>query len=380
VNRKDAENNNVFQGGFLGLDNIGVFDRSRPLPAGGHLEQADGTAWMAMYCTNMLAIALELARTRPAYEDVATKFFEHFVYIANALSAMGGHGLSLWNEEDGFYYDVLHKDDGSYIPLKVRSFVGLIPLFAVETLEKDVLDKLPRFKRRMEWFLNYRPDLIHNVASLTEMGAHGHYQLAVIGRDKLERILERVFDTDEFLSDYGARALSRYHAGHPYEFDMDGEAHTVHYEPAESSSALFGGNSNWRGPIWFPLNYLLVESLRKFDHHYGETLKIEVPRGSGRRLRLGEAADELARRLVSIFLRDERGAEDGGRRPVFGDEPVFQTDPYWRDHLLFYEYFHGDTGAGIGASHQTGWTALVANLMRSLTPPPTTPLKGRGEN
>ncbi len=363
VNRKDAEGNNVFQGGFLGLDNIGVFDRSRPLPTRGHLEQADGTAWMAMYCVNMLAIALELARTRPAYEDVATKFFEHFIYIANALSTMGDRGSSLWNEEDGFYYDVLHKDDGSYIPLKVRSFVGLIPLFAVETLEPDVLEMLPRFKQRLHWFIEDRPQLIQKVASFSEMGAHGHFQLAVVDRAKIERILARVFDPAEFLSDYGVRALSKFHEAQPYEFYVDGQAHAVRFEPGESSSGLFGGNSNWRGPIWFPVNYLLIESLRKIDHHYGNTLKVEVPRGSGKWLSVGQAADELARRLVNIFLGDTK---NGGRRPVFGREQIFQTDPYWRDHVLFYEYFHGDHGAGVGASHQTGWTALVANLIQQL--------------
>ncbi len=363
VNRKDAEGNNVFQGGFLGLDNIGVFDRSSPLPTGGHIEQADGTAWMAMYCQNMLAIALEIARSRPAYEDVATKFLEHFVYIANAFSAMGAHGLNLWNEQDGFFYDVLHTPDEKYIPLKVRSFVGLIPLFAVETLEPKLLDRLPAFKRRLEWFIENRPHLIENVPSLTEMDEHGHYHLAIVGRQKLERILKRVFDPDEFLSDYGLRALSRHHVKHPYKFHIGDQAHTVSYEPAESSSDLFGGNSNWRGPIWFPVNYLVIESLRRYHHHYGETLKVEVPRGSSNWITLGEAADELCRRLVRIFLRDE---SNGGRRPVFGAEGIFQNDPLWRDNLLFYEYFHGDNGAGIGASHQTGWTALVAKLIQEV--------------
>ncbi len=361
VNRKDAEGNNVFQGGFLGLDNIGVFDRSRPLPTGGHLEQADGTAWMGMYCVNMLAIALELARTNPGYEDIATKFFEHFIYIANALSAMGGHGLSLWDDEDGFFYDVLHTEEDHFIPLKIRSFVGLIPLFAVEILDRELLDSLPHFKRRMEWFFRYRPSLIENVASLTEMGAGGQFHLAIVGREKLKRILERVFSSDEFLSDYGLRALSRFHAEHPFEFQVGEMVHSVHYEPAESSSALFGGNSNWRGPIWFPVNYLLVESLRKYAKHYGESFKVEVPLGSRRMLTLGQAADELARRLAGIFKRDPA---NGGRRPVFGGESIFQVDPYWRDNLLFYEYFHGDSGAGVGASHQTGWTALVTNLIQ----------------
>jgi len=363
VNREDEEGKNVFQGGFLGLDNIGVFDRSKGVPSGGHLEQADGTAWMAMYCLNMLAISLELARTHPAYEDVATKFFEHFIYIADAFNQIGPQGLSLWDEEDGFFYDALHTPDGGYISLKVRSFVGLIPLFAVQTLEPRQLEALPRFKRRMEWFLKYRPSLVENIASLTEMGAHGHTHLAVVGREKLGRILQRVFDPAEFLSDYGLRALSRYHLDHPYSFDMDGETHTVCYEPAESSSPLYGGNSNWRGPVWFPVNYLLVEALRKFHHQYGDSLKVELPRGSGTWVNLEEAAGELSRRLMRIFLRDPK---NGGRRPVFGDQTIFQQNPHWRDHLLFYEYFHGDNGAGIGASHQTGWTALVAKLIQEI--------------
>ncbi len=259
VNRKDKDGRNIFQGGFLGLDNIGDFDRNKPLPGGGYLDQADGTAWMAMYCLNMLAMALEIARYRISYEDVATKFFEHFIYITNAFYNLGHQGMSLWNEEDGFFYDGIHTPDGQYLPVKVRSLVGLTPLFAVETLEPEVLEQLPKFKQRLEWFLQYRPWLVKNVASLTEMGAHGHYQLAVLGREKLERVLQRVFDPEEFLSDYGLRSLSRYYARHPYEFYIDGQVHRVKYEPAESSSALFGGNSNWRGPVWFPVNYLLIE-------------------------------------------------------------------------------------------------------------------------
>jgi hypothetical protein len=301
VNRKDAEGNNVFQGGFLGLDNIGVFDRSRPLPTGGHLEQADGTAWMALYCLNMLTIALELARTRPAYEAVATKFLEHYIYIANTFGAMGSHGLSLWDEADGFFYDVLHTPDERFIPLKVRSFVGLIPLFAVSSLEPDLLEELPRFKRRMEWFLKYRPHLTKSIASLMETGAHGHYQFAILGRERLTRILRYVFDAEEFLSDYGLRAVSKVHAEHPYEFRVNGEVYTVRYEPAESSGGLFGGNSNWRGPIWFPVNYLVIQALRAYHHHYGDTFQLEVPFGSGQRMTLDQAADELGRRLVRIF-------------------------------------------------------------------------------
>ena len=361
VNRKDHDGHNVFQGGFLGLDNIGVFDRSAPLPTGGHIEQADGTAWMAMYSLNMLCIALELARAKPAYEDVATKFFEHFVYIANAFYNMGGDNVSLWDEQDGFFYDVLHAPDGEFVPLRIRSFVGLIPLLATQALEPEQLENLPRFRRRMEWFLEYRPHLVANVAPLNEKGAHGHYQLAVVGRDRLARILERVFDPAEFLSDYGLRSLSRHHAAEPYTCVAGGQAYTVNYEPTESTTGLFGGNSNWRGPIWFPINYLLIEALHKYYHHYGDSFKVEVPRGSGHWLTLDEAADELSRRLVRIFLPDQAR---GGGRPVFGGERIFQADPHWRDHLLFYEYFHGDNGAGMGASHQTGWTALVANLIQ----------------
>jgi hypothetical protein len=359
VNRKDLDGNNVFQGGFLGLDNIGVFDRSRPLPIGGHLEQADGTAWMAMYCLNMLAISLELALSNPAYEDVATKFFEHFVYIANAFYNMGSQGVALWDEKSGFFYDVLHSPDRTNVPLRVRSFVGLIPLLGVQSLEHEDLDHLPRFRRRLDWFLTYRPHLVANIASLKEVDRHGHYELAIVDREKLVRILERVFDPEEFLSDYGIRSLSRYHAEHPFTCSAAGQTYTVRYEPAESTTGLFGGNSNWRGPIWFPINYLLIEALRKYHHHYDDSLTVEVPRGSGKWLTLDEAAHCLARRLISLFLRG-----DDARLPAFGDEDLFQDSPNWRDHLLFYEYFHGDTGAGLGASHQTGWTALVANLIQ----------------
>ena len=359
VNQEDTDGHNVFQGGFLGLDNIGLFDRSAPLPTGGHIEQADGTAWMALYSLNMLAISLELARTRPAYEDVATKFFEHFVYIANAFYHMGDADASLWDEADGFFYNVLHLPDGRFVPVKVRSFVGLLPLLAVETLEPEMLERLPRFRRRLEWFFKYRPGLLANIASLSERGAHDHYQLSILSRDKLSRVLQRMFDPNEFLSDYGLRALSRYHAAHPYEVVIHGQTFRVSYQPAESDSGLFGGNSNWRGPIWFPLNYLMIEALRKHGHHYGDALQVELPTGSGQQVTLDAAADELCRRMGRIFLRDEQG-----RRPVFGQEPLFQDDPHWRDHVLFYEYFHGDSGAGVGASHQTGWTALVAKLLQ----------------
>ncbi|MDX1545727.1 MAG: hypothetical protein R3247_01995 [Rhodothermales bacterium] len=359
VNRKDAEGRNVFQGGFLGLDNIGVFDRSKPLPTGGRLDQADGTAWMAMYCLNMLAIALELAETRPAYEDVATKFFEHFVYIAHALHG-AGDGRGLWNEEDGFYYDVLHAPGGPAIPLRIRSLVGLIPLFAVETLEPEVLEKLPRFRRRMEWFLEYRPHLLDDLALEDTPGASGRCLLALVSRPRLERILTRMLDPAQFLSRYGLRALSKEHEANPYTFHANGQAHTVAYEPAESTTGLFGGNSNWRGPIWFPVNYLMIESLQKFHHYYGDALTAELPHGSGQHRTLGAVATDLSHRLARLFLRDDAT----GRRPVFGGEALFQQDPHWRDHVLFYEYFHGDDGAGLGASHQTGWTALVAKLLQ----------------
>jgi len=361
VNRKDEDDNNVFQGGFLGLDNIGVFDRSAPLPTGGHIDQADGTAWMGMYCLNMLSIALELARADPAYEDVATKFFEHFIYIANAINHLGGHDLSLWNPENGFFYDMLHCPSGSFVPLKIRSFVGLIPLFAVTTLEPDLLDTLPKFRRRMEWFIQYRPHLVENIASLTEPGQGDRRLLSVVNRAQLERALQYMLDPHEFLSDWGLRALSKYHEQHPYTFEVDGQAYTVRYEPAESRTDLFGGNSNWRGPIWFPVNYLMVESLQKYHRYYGDGLKVELPRGSSHWATLDEAATEISRRLSRIFLRD---GTNGGRRPVFGDQATFQNDPHWRDYIPFYEYFHGDTGAGLGASHQTGWTALVATLLQ----------------
>jgi hypothetical protein len=359
VNRKDAEGNNVFQGGFLGLDNIGVFDRSAALPTGGHLEQSDGTSWMAMYCLNMLAIAMELAGENPAYEDVASKFWEHFLYIANAISHRGADGVDLWNEEDGFFYDVLHLPSGDHLPLKVRSMVGLIPLFAVETLEPELLERLPGFRRRLEWFIDNRPDLTKHVACMRSTGSAERRLLAVVDRDRLTRILQVMLDESEFLSPHGIRAISRHHLEHPYVLPVNGHEHRVAYEPGESTTGLFGGNSNWRGPVWFPVNFLLVEALQKFHHYFGDDLLVECPRGSGRRMNLWEVADELSRRLTSIFL-----AKADGTRPVFGEQALFQRDPQWRDHVPFHEYFHGDTGAGIGASHQTGWTALVAKLLQ----------------
>ncbi len=353
VNRKDAEGMNVFEGGFLGLDNIGVFDRSQPLPTGGKLAQSDGTSWMAMYCLNLLAIALELAVTDDSYEDVATKFWEHFVYIADAMNNFGQEGISLWSEDNGFYYDVLHLHDERNMPLKVRSMVGLIPLFAVTTIDSETLNALPDFKQRFEWFIKNRPNLTANVEK------NGARQLLSIAyRERLERVLKVMLDENEFLSPYGIRALSRFHKDNPYVLIVNGNEHRVDYEPAESSSGLFGGNSNWRGPIWFPVNYLLIESLQKFHHFYGDDLKVECPTGSGNMMNLWEVSQEISRRLSRIFLKNEFGL-----RPVFGDLEKFQTDPNWQDLILFHEYFHGDNGSGVGASHQTGWTGLVAKLL-----------------
>jgi hypothetical protein len=348
----------VFQGGFLGLDNIGVFDRSAPLPTGGHIEQSDGTSWMGMYCLNLMAIALELARTRPAYEDVATKFFEHFMYIAGAMNNMAGEGIELWDAEDEFFYDVLHLDHTN-VRLKIRSMVGLIPLFAVETIDPALIDQLPRFKRRMEWFLNERPDLAGLVSHWDIPGLGKRRLLALLRGHRMKRVLARMLDPNEFLSDFGVRALSKYHEQHPYVLHVDGSEYRVDYEPAESTTGVFGGNSNWRGPIWFPVNYLIIESLQKFHHYYSDDFRVECPTGSGQFLSLNGIATELSRRLISLFLRDA-----SGRRPMYGGQALLQTDPHWRDYLLFHEYFHGDNGAGLGASHQTGWTALVAKLIQ----------------
>ena len=359
VNRKDAEGMNIFQGGFLGLDNIGVFDRSAPLPTGGYLEQSDGTSWMAMYTLNLLAIALELAVEDPTYEDVASKFWEHFVFIANAMSHRGHDGMGLWNEQDGFFYDVLRLPDGLHFPMKIRSMVGLIPLFAVETLEPEVLDRLPDFKRRLEWFIDNRPDLTGNLACMRSHGKGERRLLSIANQEQLRRMLKYMLDENEFLSAYGIRALSRFHRDHPYELNVNGMQHRVDYEPGESTTGLFGGNSNWRGPIWFPVNFLLVESLQKFHHYLGDSFTVEFPTGSGQMMTLWEVAGELSRRMTSIFLQD-----GNGRRPVFGGLEKFQSDPHWCDLVLFHEYFHGDSGAGVGASHQTGWTGLVTKLMQ----------------
>jgi hypothetical protein len=359
VNRKDAEGLNIFQGGFLGLDNIGVFDRSATLPTGGHIAQSDGTSWMGMYTLDLMAIALELAREDAAYEDVASKFWEHFLYIAHAMNNLGDDDIGLWNEEDGFYYDVLHVPGQSNFPMKVRSMVGLIPLFAVETLEPDMLNRLPGFKRRLEWFIDNRPDLTQSVACMRTPGQQERRLLSIVSQEQLRRVLRVMLDEQEFLSPYGIRALSRIHREHPYKLNVDGTEHRVDYEPAESSTGLFGGNSNWRGPIWFPVNYLIIESLQKFHHYLGADFKVECPSGSGQMMSLWEVAAEISRRLSRTFLRSE-----DNRKPVYGGIAKFQDDPHWRDLLLFHEYFHGDNGTGIGASHQTGWTGLVAKLMQ----------------
>jgi hypothetical protein len=359
VNRKDAHGRNVFQGGFLGLDNIGVFDRSAPLPTGGFINQADGTAWMAMYCLNLMRIALELARDNHIYEDIASKFFEHFLYIAEAMTNLGGAGIGLWDEEDQFFYDELNLSDGSIVPLKVRSMVGLIPLFAVETLEPDLLAELPEFSSRLEWFLNNRPGLAALVSRWQEPGLGERRLLSLLRGHRMKMLLKRMLDETEFLSDYGVRGVSKYHEANPYVFDHASVRFAVKYLPAESDSGLFGGNSNWRGPIWFPLNYLLIESLQKFHQYYGDEFKIECPTGSGNFITIEQVAAELTRRLSRIFLRDE-----DGRRAVFGDHPKLQHDPHFKDYVLFYEYFHGDSGRGIGASHQTGWTGVIAKLLQ----------------
>ena len=362
VNRKDAEGRNLFGGGFLGLDNIGVFDRSQPLPTGGHLEQADGTAWMAFYCATMLSMAMELARSNPAYDDVASKFFEHFVAIADAMNSLGGDGL--WDEADGFYYDELHTD-GAHIPLKVRSMVGLIPLFACEILEEETIAALPGFSKRMNWFLTNRPDLSHHITTRTDsIGdevVHAHRLLSIPSRARLERVLRYLLDESEFLSPYGIRSVSKVHERAPYVFRVGAEEFRVGYDPAESSSGLFGGNSNWRGPVWFPLNYLLIEALERYAHFYGDAFTVECPVGSGTMLTLDEVAHELSMRLAKLFLPAQ-----GGHRPVHGGEARYATEEAWSDLVLFYEYFHGDTGRGVGASHQTGWTALVTRCLETV--------------
>jgi hypothetical protein len=359
VNRKDVEGKNVFQGGFLGLDNIGVFDRSAVLPTGGHIDQADGTSWMALYCVNLMRIALELAANDPVYEDIATKFFEHFLYIAGALSKIGSGDIDLWDEEDQFFYDVLRLPDGRSFPMKVRSLVGLTPLLAVEVLDAELLHRLPGFCSRLEWFLDYRPDLAALVSHWHVPGGADQRLLSLLRGHRLKALLHRMLDENEFLSPYGVRSLSKYHQDHPYELEVGGKVFTVDYEPGESTTGVFGGNSNWRGPVWFPMNYILIQSLYRFHNYYGDDFKVECPTGSGHELTLKEVGDELSRRLVRLFLPDAEG-----RRPALGPDPRLATDPHFKDYPLFYEYFHGDHGQGLGASHQTGWTALVADLLR----------------
>ena len=359
INRKDPTGRNVFQGGFLGLDNIGVFDRSAPLPTGGFIEQSDGTSWMGMYCLNMLAMALELAREDPAYEDVASKFLEHFVYIAHATGHVGGQDVSLWDEEDGFFYDVLTLPDGQRRRLKVRSLVGLIPLFAVATWDAEHTDRLAGFTRRARWFGDNNPDYREHVAVTDKPGGGKRLLTSIVTTAQLPRLLRFMLDETEFLSPHGVRALSRYHKDHPYVLHVDGQDHQVSYDPAESSTSLFGGNSNWRGPVWFPVNFLLIESLQKFHHFFGDDFQIACPTGSDQLMSLSQVCAELSRRLARIFLPGP-----DGRRPVYGGAEIFWRDPHWRGLIPFHEYFHGDTGAGIGASHQTGWTGLVAKLLQ----------------
>jgi len=357
VNRKDVDGKNVFAGGFLGLDNIGVFDRSRPLPNGGALEQADGTAWMGFFCTTMLSMALELAMHDQAYEDMASKFFEHFVAIADAMNNMGGSGL--WDEQDGFYYDQLLVD-GHTIPLRVRSIVGVLPLIAVDAIDDDVIDALPNFKRRMGWFLRNRADLAPQISYMEQRGETGRTRrlLAIPSRDRLERVLRYLLDENEFLSPHGIRSVSRIHHDHPYVLSLDGEEYRVDYDPGESTTGLFGGNSNWRGPVWFPINYLLIESLERYHHFYGDDLQVECPVGSGKMMNLDEVADELRTRLTRLFAPDA-----AGEAPWQGGDARYARDPHWRGLTLFHEYFHGETGRGCGASHQTGWTALITRCL-----------------
>jgi hypothetical protein len=358
VNRKDTLGRNIFQGGFLGLDNIGIFDRSAQLPTGGYLNQSDGTSWMAMYSLNLMRIALELAEHNHVYEDIASKFFEHFLRIAEAMNSMFANDVGMWDEEDQFFYDVLCLPDNQQVRLRIRSMVGLIPLLAVETLEPELLAKLPGFRRRLEWFLKHRPDLADLVSHWQSPGRGERRLLSLLRGHRMKKLLKRMLDETEFLSDYGIRAVSRVHLEHPFELKLGNVDQSVHYEPGESESRQFGGNSNWRGPIWFPLNFLAIESLQKFHHYYGDDFKVECPTGSGHLLTIEEVANELSHRLARIFLKDS-----AGERPVLRHQPQLQRDPYYQDCIPFYEYFHGDTGRGAGASHQSGWTSLIAKLL-----------------
>ncbi len=360
VNRKDAQDRNIFQGGFLGLDNIGVFDRSQPLPTGGELEQSDATSWMAMYALNLLKISLELAQHNPVYEDIASKFFEHFLFIASAINKSGEGEQSLWNEEDGLFYDQIHLPDGGQVPLKVHSMVSLIPLFAVEVIDEALLEKLPGFAKRVKWFIDNRPELTANISKHIGEARGGRIMLSIVGGTKLRRILSKMLAEGEFLSPYGIRSVSKYHKANPYVLDFGGHQYQVDYNPGESQTNLFGGNSNWRGPIWFPVNYLLIESLQKFHWYFGDDYQVECPLGSGQQMSLWDVSSDISRRLAAIFRRDP----STGRRPVFGPYERFQTDEHWNACPMFHEYFHADEGRGCGASHQTGWTGLIAKLLQ----------------
>lgn len=356
VNKKDNNGNNIFQGGFLGMDNIGVFDRSAQLPTGGYIEQSDGTSWMAMFTLNMLRMSLELAKENPTYQNLATKFFEHFLYIAGA---MANEGLDLWDEQNEFFYDVLHTPDDKRTVMRIRSMVGLIPMFAVEVLDQELFDSMPQFTTRLQWFLKNRPDLANLISRWNEKGKGERHLLSLLRGHRMKRLLNRMLDETEFLSEYGIRALSRYHLDHPYKFYANGNEFSVRYTPGEGDTSLFGGNSNWRGPIWFPVNYLLIESLERFHHYYGDDFKVEHPTGSGNMKTLREIADDLSGRMVNIFKKDK-----DGNRPVYGNCEKLQVDKYFRDYINFYEYFHGDSGRGVGATHQTGWTGMVAKLIQ----------------
>lgn len=359
VNKKDYNGNNIFQGGFLGMDNIGVFDRSAHLPTGGFIEQSDGTSWMAMFTLNMMRMALELAKENPTYQSLATKFFEHFLYIAGAMANVGNEGIDLWDTEDEFFYDVLHTADNHRIKMKVRSMVGLIPLFAVEVLDEEVFVNNPEFSARLEWFLQNRPDLAGLISRWGEKGRKQRHLLSLLRGHRMKKLLKRMLDANEFLSEFGVRALSKVHDQHPYVLHAHGREFSVKYAPGESDTTLFGGNSNWRGPIWFPVNFLIIESLQRFHHYYGEDFKVEHPTGSGQMRTLRQIADDLSERMINIFKRNEEGL-----RPVFGNNSKIQFDEHFNNYVLFYEYFHGDNGRGVGASHQTGWTGLVAKLIQ----------------
>jgi len=359
VNKKDQNGNNIFQGGFLGMDNIGVFDRSAPLPTGGLIEQSDGTSWMAMFNLNMLRMSLELAKENPTYQNLATKFFEHFLYIAGAMANLGNEGINLWDEEDGFFYDVLHTADDQRMKMKVRSMVGLIPLFAVEVLDQEIFDEMPEFHDRLKTFLKTKPELANLISRWEDKGKGERHLLSLLRGHRMKKLLKRMLDESEFLSEYGIRALSRQHLNDPYRFYADGKEFSVKYTPGESDTTLFGGNSNWRGPIWFPVNYLLIESLQRFHRYYGDDFLVEFPTGSGKKKNLNQIADDLSARLVKIFKLDK-----AGNRPVNGGHEKLNKDEFFADHVLFYEYFHGDNGRGVGATHQTGWTGLVAKLIQ----------------